>query len=109
MGGRERRGRSRPEGVNAQAAIGGDVLQRRVRIVLRDGAILVMVVLFLLPVHQGMGGFFHRSEGRGPARDRNDLPERREEEKNEDEPAAHPRSLAQRLERPAPDPQERRA
>ena len=94
MGRRESQRRGRPESVNAQATIGDDVLQRLVRVVLRDGAILVMMVLLFLPMHQGMGGFFHRSERRGLARDGSDLPERRNEKKNEDEPAAHLRSLA---------------
>lgn len=89
--------RDRPEGLDAQATIGNDVLQRLVGVVPGHRAILVVVMLFFLPVQQGMGSFFRRREGRGLARDGSDLPERGDDEKNEDEPTAHRSSLARAL------------
>lgn len=81
--------------MDAQAAIGNDVLQRFIGIILRHRAILMMVVLLFLPVQQGMGRLFHRTEGRGLACNGNDLPERRDDEKNEDEPTTHGSSLVE--------------
>lgn len=90
--------------MDAQAAIGDDVLERFVGIVAGHRAVLMVVVLLFLPVQQGVGRRFRRAEGRGLARDGNHLPERRDDEKNEDESAAHPSSLARASRPTQPDP-----
>ena len=81
--------------MDAQAAIGNDVLQRFIGIVLGHCAILVMVVLLFLPVQQGVGRLFNRAKSRGLARDGNDLPKRRDDEKNEDQSTTHRSSLVE--------------
>lgn len=76
--------------MDVQAAIGNDMLERFVGVVPGHRAVLMVVVLLFLPVQQGVGRLFCRAEDRGLACDGNDLPERRDDEKNEDESAAHP-------------------
>ncbi len=81
--------------MDAQAAIGNDVLERFVRVVLGHRAILMVVVLLFLPVQQGVRRFFLRAKSRGLARDGNDLPKRRDDEKNEDQSTMHGSSLVE--------------
>jgi hypothetical protein len=95
FGWRESQRRRGPDSLDAQAAIGNDVLQRLVRIILRHRAVFVVVMLFFLPVQQSVRGLFHRAKGCGLARDGNDLPKRRDDEKNEDQSTTHRSSLVE--------------
>jgi hypothetical protein len=84
-----------PDGRVAQAAVGYHVFNRLVRVILGNRTVIVMMMRLPLPVQQGVSNLFHLCEGSGLARNGESLPNRREQEKDEGKPAAHPASLAE--------------
>lgn len=71
------KGSREPDRGRAQAAIGNDVLDGLVRVVLRHGPVIVMVMRLVLPVQDGVGHFFYICKRGGLPADGDGLPERR--------------------------------
>ncbi|MNV97629.1 hypothetical protein D3C71_1927760 [compost metagenome] len=94
---RKREGSARPDQRCAQAAIGHHMLHGFVGIILRDRAIVVVVMGLLLPVECRMRDFLCIGKcGRLPGNGKG-LPEHREQQKNESEAPTHTNSLLEAL------------